>query len=167
MRGSPYLRSFVGNRCGIIPAHAGLTLTRRATCSLSRDHPRACGAHYRANIGFRGQKGSSPRMRGSRRDVDLAVARDRIIPAHAGLTGTMTWTIWRSRDHPRACGAHLTRCPTARRNTGSSPRMRGSRTRRRPVIEQQRIIPAHAGLTPSCIELGLRIWDHPRACGAH
>ena len=150
MRGSPYLRSFVGNRCGIIPAHAGLTLTRRATCSLSRDHPRACGAHYRANIGFRGQKGSSPRMRGSHSGKEIRVRYLGIIPAHAGLTLRAILCPCVARDHPRACGAHTVPNLTFGFTTGSSPRMRGSLDVCCDDAAHVGIIPAHAGLTSRC-----------------
>ena len=48
---SPRMRgSLFGSLCkhilkGIIPAHAGLTLTKVARILDLRDHPRACGAH--------------------------------------------------------------------------------------------------------------------------
>ena len=90
-----------------------------------------------------------------------------IIPAHAGLTPDSR-RAWRAgRDHPRACGAHSTICPTARRKMGSSPRMRGSQRYISRRVDEEGIIPAHAGLTPD----SRRAWragrDHPRACGAH
>ena len=91
---------------GIIPAHAGLTAIAKANRKLSRDHPRACGAHE----AYKGAKcigvGSSPRMRGSRRRAETPTQDGGIIPAHAGLTISPWFTY------------------TFRR--GSSPRMRGS-----------------------------------------
>ena len=91
---------------GIIPAHAGLTRTRRQQPRGRRDHPRACGAHNSAVPSSTASRGSSPRMRGSqicRDDIDMLVG---IIPAHAGLTRAgHRYRSW-LRDHPRACGAH-------------------------------------------------------------
>ena len=45
MRGSPPEISCHAAFCGIIPAHAGLTLGLRRFLCLFGDHPRACGAH--------------------------------------------------------------------------------------------------------------------------
>ena len=45
MRGSQRIDIEVLARTGIIPAHAGLTTSRMKWQALSRDHPRACGAH--------------------------------------------------------------------------------------------------------------------------
>ena len=45
MRGSPLLLFAVRPRPGIIPAHAGLTLTSASHRYRAGDHPRACGAH--------------------------------------------------------------------------------------------------------------------------
>ena len=51
--------------------------------------------------------------------------------------------------------------------SGSSPRMRGKRSRRRCPTSSPRIIPAHAGQT-SCRNCGTHNHpDHPRACGAN
>ena len=45
MRGShAYIDTYV-TRTGIIPAHAGLTLWLSRVSCMTRDHPRACGAH--------------------------------------------------------------------------------------------------------------------------
>ncbi len=45
MRGSPRLYNAHTLRSGIIPAHAGLTLSARRLQWRPGDHPRACGAH--------------------------------------------------------------------------------------------------------------------------
>ena len=65
MRGSPSVCGESRDGLGIIPAHAGLTILTSRLERRKRDHPRACGAHYRSSIlGFT-LEGSSPRMRGS------------------------------------------------------------------------------------------------------
>ena len=137
-----------------------------------------CGSHGRE---------SSPRMRGSRTVRLLRRNRQRIIPAHAGLTIgafssasgkgiipayaglTSAARTVRSRplDHPRACGAHFLQLTVLPFPVGSSPRMRGSLT---PYVKRtlaSRIIPAHAGLTSGKRYLSPPSRDHPRACGAH
>ena len=86
MRGSHRSNLVQRNNNGIIPAHAGLTLTNwRPTCQ-ERDHPRACGAHRKPRNGRHSMPGSSPRMRGSPHSPGLTRMSLGIIPAHAGLT---------------------------------------------------------------------------------
>ena len=70
-------------------------------------------------------------------------------------------------DHPRACGEHDTPLHTPLNVIGSSPRMRGTPAQHRALLDESRIIPAHAGNTSrgSCAWYPRR--DHPRACGEH
>ena len=106
MRGSPTKRRRSMRPMGIIPAHAGLTRPRSWMIACLRDHPRACGAHYRFNPVRAVRRGSSPRMRGSLSAISMQYNADGIIPAHAGLTKNDKSSYLYSRDHPRACGAH-------------------------------------------------------------
>ena len=52
MRGSLIMKDLTFVRYGIIPAHAGLTISGVLPEFLAWDHPRACGAHrrYRASM---------------------------------------------------------------------------------------------------------------------
>ena len=50
---------------------------------------------------------------------------------------------------------------------GSSPHMRGARTRRLEPLGHLGIIPAHAGSTPVSQRLAAETGDHPRTCGEH
>ena len=90
-----------------------------------------------------------------------------IIPAHAGLTLHTITLMYRSRDHPRACGAHAILMRTTLAREGSSPRMRGSRSLYLRARRGSGIIPAHAGLTALVSSTVSTKRDHPRACGAH
>ena len=45
--------------------------------------------------------------------------------------------------------------------------MRGSQHYISRRVDEEGIIPAHAGLTRPCTHHFLSLWDHPRACGAH
>ena len=72
-----------------------------------------------------------------------------------------------SRDHPRACGAHVQRNHASVSAVGSSPRMRGSRWHLSGTAHVSGIIPAHAGLTYLHLTAAVAVRDHPRACGAH
>ena len=86
VRGSPSLSHSPLHPAGIIPAGAGLTLSKCRQDHKHRDHPRGCGAHIL-----------------SRRKPTPA---EGIIPAGAGLTGTSGPCAVLRRDHPRGCGAH-------------------------------------------------------------
>ena len=86
-------------------------------------------------------------MRGSLVDLISKIAKAGIIPAHAGLT-----------IHEEIGGKEY---------LGSSPRMRGSHGTSQNVWKDDRIIPAHAGLTPRALLSARFRRDHPRACGAH
>ena len=106
-------------------------------------------------------------MRGSLKSTIGDRACGGIIPAHAGLTLGCHLLILLGRDHPRACGAHILDSSLARREMGSSPRMRGSLVILDIAATVWGIIPAHAGLTTSAAPMPDGSRDHPRACGAH
>ena len=126
MRGSRRLSCWPAWLRGIIPAHAGLTVSFCIAPLLDRDHPRACGAHWNQYGYSIAGWGSSPRMRGSPLYALILRFVSGIIPAHAGLTTRHAAAPRASGDHPRACGAHT--CPFRHHAgcQGSSPRMRGS-----------------------------------------
>ena len=187
MRGSPLATQIAVMPSGIIPAHAGLTPRGPSSAVAPRDHPRACGAHTEVSDMKKQYEGSSPRMRGSLRLVSSYRSPSGIIPAHAGLTTVASFFSGPAKDHPRACGAHfcvppyksirkgssprmrgsLDVWPATPIRMGSSPRMRGSHLCLHPSGPSPGIIPAHAGLTAGLRLRERRIWDHPRACGAH
>ena len=152
---------------GIIPAHAGNTRYPSCQPEPRRDHPRACGEHFPESAICGHNRGSSPRMRGTRTAQSTATPGHGIIPAHAGNTYSAHPWIGQTGDHPRACGEH----PCARGHVscrcGSSPRMRG--TRKRLSFHQVHIgiIPAHAGNTLNILREYDSRGDHPRACGEH
>ena len=147
MRGSLESGDGLAQVCGIIPAHAGLTEDIGVRVGGSGDHPRACGAHISSVEKRIILSGSSPRMRGSRKDYRGISPTLGIIPAHAGLTTSKY--LWIDEYW------------------GSSPRMRGSPFRVAGRRKHPGIIPAHAGLTCMACSRPLTCWDHPRACGAH
>ena len=90
-----------------------------------------------------------------------------IIPAYAG--NTVAWIrvgkpVW---DHPRVCGEHLAILFALLRLVGSSPRMRGTRTRKCAEENGAGIIPAYAGNTAAVCAVSMVLRDHPRVCGEH
>ena len=125
MRGKRAKRLMAGMPTGLIPAHAGKTVLPLGAKLLARAHPRACGENH-ADI-FKGvcEIGSSPRMRGKLTGITAPRLRCRLIPAHAGKTGSTDPSVGLDWAHPRACGENLGALQTYPGGVGSSPRMRG------------------------------------------
>ena len=67
--------------------------------------------------------------------------------------------------HPRACGELRYAFLWLSANSGSSPRMRGTRPGLRHGLERARFIPAHAGNSPPQVTRRTLPPVHPRACG--
>mgnify|MGYP005911173997 CR=1 FL=1 len=131
------------------------------------DHPRVCGEHFvptimgsvslgssrvcgehRTLTDENGEPwGSSPRMRGTHQIRDVSADIHGIIPAYAGNTIRCLSARRATVDHPRVCGEHFSVASHLRVNPGSSPRMRGTHSRRLQRRHPQGIIPAYAGNT--------------------
>ena len=167
MRGKPVVFPRGRGNRRIIPAHAGQTLDADFVVAGATDHPRACGANDLVDLPPPSGVGSSPRMRGKRLTVGRCGVMFRIIPAHAGQTPSPSRRGCRRPDHPRACGANPFPLRTGPSDSGSSPRMRGKHLGADRFNQRGRIIPAHAGQTPSANGRRSRATDHPRACGAN
>ena len=71
---------------GLIPACAGKTLTRTHDIWLPPAHPRVCGENTGLPVGSASPSGSSPRVRGKRRNRSRAQRVHGLIPACAGKT---------------------------------------------------------------------------------
>ena len=109
--------------------------------------------------------GLSPRMRGSRADVDDGEALEGPIPAHAGEPAWVRLSPDPQGAYPRACGgAHLA-AEIQQSCAGLSPRMRGSRGSSAVRIVSAGPIPAHAGEPVELDGAGIFTGAYPRACG--
>ena len=150
VRGSRYNHRDHSADCGIIPAGAGLTRQWTGDLRGSWDHPRGCGAHMAVTAIIATGLGSSPRVRGSQLLHKNALEGIGIIPAGAGLTLATVRRPTADWDHPRGCGAHYNMQIIRARETGSSPRVRGSLSHRDDSPASCGIIPAGAGLTGLC-----------------
>ena len=167
MRGTLRRRGINPQAAGIIPAHAGNTVSAWPVHGSIRDHPRACGEHRTQRVCADTERGSSPRMRGTPWIDRVRGVQAGIIPAHAGNTNPQRQANCLARDHPRACGEHGTKGAKDKSKAGSSPRMRGTHDLYHDVNAERGIIPAHAGNTIRADARGSFRRDHPRACGEH
>ena len=152
---------------GIIPACAGSTQTHRLHDQPRRDHPRMCGEHGTPFSSSLSLMGSSPHVRGARRDMDPVQPAAGIIPACAGSTTGSPGRAHSRRDHPRMCGEHISTVGCHDVKAGSSPHVRGARGLLLPRGIVLGIIPACAGSTSYLAAIFHLPRDHPRMCGEH
>ena len=94
---------------GLIPAHAGSTLSRAIHRDLWRAHPRSRGEHWSAWPCSLMIRGSSPLTRGARCRRCWRWSRWRLIPAHAGSTHCQPRNTGWAWAHPRSRGEHSSR----------------------------------------------------------
>ena len=167
VRGARYRREGGAIHCGIIPARAGSTGRSGHPLPWRRDHPRSCGEHDRIREKYGSRTGSSPLVRGARRQTCRGSSDGRIIPARAGSTPRSCIRLAAVRDHPRSCGEHAGSPPEALGRPGSSPLVRGAPALRGGPFPAPGIIPARAGSTRLSGWRCRRFWDHPRSCGEH
>ena len=163
MRGKVCVVTLSFDDLGIIPAHAGKSVTMHAKVAVREDHPRSPppGDHPRScgekrlrprPAGRRG--GSSPLMRGKDAVRHHRRYEAGIIPAHAGKRLTISSfpaILW---DHPRSCGEKSSHFSNKRKPPGSSPLMRGKEKFFILMVALVGIIPAHAGKRGSWVPAG-------------
>ena len=94
-----------------------------------------------------------------------ASARHRFIPAPAGNAPREPMRDGLETVHPRACGERCIVRSFCVFSFGSSPRLRGTRTRASQRSRRSRFIPAPAGNAGHQAPWAIRRTVHPRACG--
>ena len=109
--------------------------------------------------------GSSPLTRGKRLFEVGGCAHGRLIPAHAGKTGSVVTRGSGVGAHPRSRGENGLADPVQDLRLGSSPLTRGKRDPRRNRRRPARLIPAHAGKTPVIVSISRLSTAHPRSRG--
>ena len=151
-RGKRHVDYFTCLCVGLIPAHAGKTLTPTSLGAFSAAHPRSRGENSSTPSCPCCLRGSSPLTRGKLTHAGLARRERGLIPAHAGKTccrdlGNVSPTV-----HPRSRGENLVDAHVRRRYHGSSPLTRGKPGRVGVKLSSPGLIPAHAGKTLPVIE---------------
>ena len=130
---------------GLIPAHAGKTLSGLAPDGAAWAHPRSRGENTYAgedrNLALR----SSPLTRGKRQRRPRRRPMSRLIPAHAGKTVGAAHECRYGGAHPRSRGENPSVGHDGRNLEG--------------------LIPAHAGKTGGGPRRGRGAWAHPRSRG--
>ena len=134
---------------------------------ISSVHPHACGEHQDVGVRQECDDGSSPRMWGTRKRIQIAYEVNRFIPTHVGNTCLLSLGVSRGAVHPHACGEHTYKSVRAYNNAGSSPRMWGTHHTGGQGIGHDRFIPTHVGNTGRVVPTASRASVHPHACGEH
>ena len=164
-RGKRRLRRKAPKLLGLIPAHAGKTVSQKLKQMRFWAHPRSRGENTRPRRAVPIHVGSSPLTRGKRawdwcEDGDAG-----LIPAHAGKTRDSR-AMWPGpRAHPRSRGENWIAASRSWCPRGSSPLTRGKPFSFLFTIATRGLIPAHAGKTYSPIEPPRRERAHPRSRG--
>ena len=91
-------------RDGLIPAHAGKTMTPESDARPNRAHPRSRGENACTELRLSLCAGSSPLTRGKRDHLTDRNPDEGLIPAHAGKTETRAPNQLGSAAHPRSRG---------------------------------------------------------------
>ena len=164
-RGKPDSTVGVERFDGLIPAHAGKTITNTHDRKRSRAHPRSRGENdggfaWRANF-----PGSSPLTRGKLECLGCGVHVHGLIPAHAGKTAAPPSMAIRAGAHPRSRGENDQGPRWPHRPAGSSPLTRGKLTALISRPAGTRLIPAHAGKTSRPASAPPGQTAHPRSRG--
>ena len=147
-RGKPYSAAHLTDSIRLIPAHAGktgLSVRRRGQPAA---HPRSRGENSVTMRTACVIVGSSPLTRGKRQGGVEDNQANRLIPAHAGKTSTLSASSSAPPAHPRSRGENLRQHLDQLWQRGSSPLTRGKQTAQAADAVARRLIPAHAGKTP-------------------
>ena len=150
---------------GLIPACAGKTRWTAWSSTAAAAHPRVCGENGPAPGLVPRVVGSSPRVRGKRRDHGPLRRPTRLIPACAGKTLLEAFDRVAAGAHPRVCGENFLAFGTDVWTAGSSPRVRGKPRPPTPGARAPGLIPACAGKTAAGPPRATPGRAHPRVCG--
>ena len=146
-RGKPQRRPRARHGPGLIPAHAGKTLTFGILRDLAWAHPRSRGENLLITNSSHSAQGSSPLTRGKHGVYAGWAPGIGLIPAHAGKTGSVVPSRREVRAHPRSRGENSMCDVSLVTLIGSSPLTRGKPRRCNQEPVNWRLIPAHAGKT--------------------
>ena len=168
---SPRARGTRGGEAGLeirerfIPAGAGNAFIRSPRRPSVAVHPRGRGERVAACGMNCPSSGSSPRARGTLNDQGDGTSQHRFIPAGAGNAGMWPWWVVIRAVHPRGRGERTMSASGLAVSIGSSPRARGTLSRRAGCSSADRFIPAGAGNATRARRRAITATVHPRGRG--
>ncbi len=161
---SPVMKS---DAARFIPAGAGNTRSLPFVSPFPAVYPRWRGEHSISTYNSPSASGLSPLARGTPAPVCSTGYRRRFIPAGAGNTVTMTYTLRLSPVYPRWRGEHHITTGDHVGQFGLSPLARGTQGARWRRAVNRRFIPAGAGNTSVKSRLSTPSPVYPRWRGEH
>ena len=120
-RGKPSRRKTPTLNTGLIPAHAGKTMSRGPRSLALTAHPRSRGENLSVVVQLPNSAGSSPLTRGKRSAEFWRVVASGLIPAHAGKTSIHLLSPAVLEAHPRSRGENASRVWPLMVARGSTP----------------------------------------------
>ena len=118
-----FVTAYGGRR--IIPTRMGTRTYDGVKYRPIRDHPHAYGDKCRLGGKYRDERGSSPRVWGQVRIVNIVHTIAGIIPTRMGTSSHRQHRPYHRRDHPHAYGDKVFTSPLCVSLRGSSPRVWG------------------------------------------
>ena len=125
-RGTAFLNEVEKMKGRFIPAGAGNSQTAMRRAPRTPVHPRGRGEQDVYGNASYGINGSSPRARGTEKNLVAGWSRKRFIPAGAGNSRSLGMASATMAVHPRGRGEQLAVGRPLRGSLGSSPRARGT-----------------------------------------
>ena len=150
---------------GLIPTHAGKTLSTPRSGIHRRAHPHSRGENVCVTCKRCPKLGSSPLTRGKHTQPDNLPLERGLIPAHARKTECKLDRCSACRAHPRSCEENTDQSLMSTSGKGSSPLTRGKLRLGGRLDAVVGLIPAHAGKTTCCRQAKPLEWAHPRSRG--
>ena len=150
---------------GIIPTRVGTRLLDLLHELFFRDHPHACGDKPLNTIKKRQIVGSSPRVGGQVKVINMRGSKRRIIPTRVGTRLDATHVGVGCTDHPHACGDKAAVKLFKLVRDVSSPRVWGQGLSALGFRLFLGIIPTRVGTSYTTGFLICQGGDHPHACG--
>ena len=164
-RGTDLFGEHDGGQFRFIPASAGNGYRRTPGYAHRAVHPRERGERLMCFEVVLGASGSSPRARGTESGGRMKSVTPRFIPASAGNGVSRSHVGWMRTVHPRERGERKPHCAAGVRQSGSSPRARGTERHMGSASVVDRFIPASAGNGPGRSAARSRPAVHPRERG--
>ena len=143
-----FFRRLAGCR-GLIPTGVGNTRPGSLLARVPGAHPHGCGEHRLRNLYNQADRGSSPRVWGTRSARCWSIFSSGLIPTGVGNTVFRPSEARHLRAHPHGCGEHATDAPRFRAVRGSSPRVWGTLPYRPTTRPYRGLIPTGVGNTES------------------
>ena len=132
---------------GLIPTHAGKTLSSPLALPDAEAHPHSRGENSTSSTSSLTLHGSSPLTRGKLDKVRGHQGHGGLIPTHAGKTSPGRRSHHGSRAHPHSRGENWLLVAVCVGVEGSSPLTRGKHVDVRRARARGGLIPTHAGKT--------------------